>query len=68
MDASKVDLAYGDTTVLLAIGLLDYELADYREAANRLGRLLEDRKLGTPMMVGDGWIGLHVKIERADSL
>jgi tetratricopeptide (TPR) repeat protein len=50
-DPAKVDIAYGDVHVLFSKALVLFELGDYQEAAKRLGRLLEDRKLGTPRIV-----------------
>jgi hypothetical protein len=37
-----------DPAVTLGIGLIAYDLGDFAEAQRRLGRLLTDRKLGTP--------------------
>src|SRR6185503_10751408 len=37
----------------LGIGLIAYDLGDYAEAQQRLGRLLTDRKLGTPTITID---------------
>lgn len=46
VDPTKVDLKFGDVSVFYALGLLNYELGYYDEAAAKLGRLLADRKLG----------------------
>ena len=46
VDPAKADLRFGDVSVFYAIGLLNYELANYEEASAKLARLLTDRKLG----------------------
>lgn len=48
VDATKVDVRYGDVAVLFAKAQVLFELGEYGQAAERLGRLLEDRKLGSP--------------------
>ena len=50
-DVPKAELMYGDVSVLQAKALTLYELGQYKEASSRLGRLLEDRKLGTPRII-----------------
>jgi hypothetical protein len=48
LDPKVSDVTYPDPAVSLGIGLISYRLGDYGEAQQRLGRLLTDRKLGTP--------------------
>jgi hypothetical protein len=42
------DPNYPDPAVMLGIGLIQYDLGSYPEAQKTLGKLLTDRKLGTP--------------------
>ena len=51
VDPAKVDLKYGDVAVLFAKAKVLFELAEYEQARDRFGRLLEDRKLGTPRII-----------------
>ncbi len=51
VDPAKVDVKYGDVSVLFAKAQVLFELAEYKEAASRLARLLEDRKLGMPRII-----------------
>lgn len=51
VDAAKVDVKYGDVQVLFAKAQVLFELAEYKDAAGRFARLLEDRKLGTPRII-----------------
>jgi hypothetical protein len=48
LEASSPERNYPDPAVTLGIGLIAYDLGDFTEAQRRLGRLLTDRKLGTP--------------------
>jgi hypothetical protein len=48
LDPKTADVNSPDPAVSLGIGLLSYSMGDYAEAQKRLGRLLTDRKLGTP--------------------
>jgi hypothetical protein len=47
---SGADPNYPDPQVSLRIGLIAYDLGDYQEAQNQLGKLLNDRKLGTAVI------------------
>lgn len=49
-DASAADRNSPDPAVELGIGLIAFDLGNYAEAQKRLGRLLTDRKLGTPLI------------------
>ena len=51
VDASKVDVKYGDVGVLFAKAQVLFELGDYKQASQRFAKLLEDRKLGMPRVV-----------------
>ncbi|HEV2295582.1 MAG TPA: hypothetical protein VGR35_17165 [Tepidisphaeraceae bacterium] len=48
--ASAADRNAPDPAVALGIGLIAYDLGNYTEAQKRLGQLLTDRKLGTPLV------------------
>ena len=48
LDPKTADLNYPDPAVSLGIGSISYDLGDYAQAQQRLGKLLTDRKLGTP--------------------
>lgn len=48
LDPASPDRNYPDPAVSLGIGLISYDLGDFATAQQRLGRLLTDRKLGTP--------------------
>ncbi|HEX8522358.1 MAG TPA: hypothetical protein VF669_08890 [Tepidisphaeraceae bacterium] len=48
LDNPSVASTDSDPAVSLGIGLVSFDLADYPEAQKRLGRLLVDRKLGSP--------------------
>jgi len=48
LDPNSPDAKYPDPAVTLGIGLIAYDLGDVAESQRRLGRLLTDRKLGTP--------------------
>jgi hypothetical protein len=47
--ASTADRNSPDPAVSLGIGLIAFDLENYAEAQKRLGQLLTDRKLGTPV-------------------
>ncbi len=47
---SGADPNYPDPQVMLRIGLIAYDLGDYKEAQTQLGKLLNDRKLGTAVI------------------
>ena len=51
VEASQVDVKYGDVSVLFAKAQVLFELGEYQEAAGRFARLLEDRKLGMPRLI-----------------
>ena len=48
LEPNSPERNYPDPAVTLGIGLIAYDLGDFAEAQRRLGRLLTDRKLGTP--------------------
>lgn len=48
-DARATEPGLYDPQVTLAIGLIQYELGDWQSAADRLGKLLQARKLGSPV-------------------
>ncbi len=48
LDPKSADMNYPDPAVSLGIGSIAYDLGNYAEAQQRLGKLLTDRKLGTP--------------------
>ena len=45
---TRIDPEYPHVNVLLGVGLVNFELGDYEGSRDALGRLLVDRKLGTP--------------------
>jgi hypothetical protein len=48
LDPNSPEAKYPDPAVTLGIGLIAYDLGDFAESQRRLGKLLTDRKLGTP--------------------
>lgn len=48
LDPKSADPTYPDPAVSLGIGLISFDLGDFATAQARLGKLLNDRKLGSP--------------------
>jgi hypothetical protein len=46
-----IDPNYPDPSVTLGIGVVQFDLGNYKDAQEKIGRLLVDRKLGTPTMI-----------------
>ena len=53
MDRGSTDVQYGDVSVLFGKAQVLFDLGDYPQAAQRFGRLLEDRKLGAAWIAGE---------------
>ncbi|MGH7214948.1 MAG: hypothetical protein ACREIT_09310, partial [Tepidisphaeraceae bacterium] len=51
LEGTETDPNYPDPQVTLGMGLIQYDLQNYQEAQKALGKLLGDRKLGTPTMI-----------------
>jgi hypothetical protein len=49
--AGHIDPSQPDAKVMLGIGLTDFELQDYKDAASLLGDLLNNNKLGGPTLL-----------------
>ncbi|HTL30273.1 MAG TPA: hypothetical protein VL282_13665 [Tepidisphaeraceae bacterium] len=60
---SGADPNYPDPQVSLRIGLIAYDLGDFQEAQNRLGKLLNDRKLGTAVIEETDTNGINKTID-----
>jgi hypothetical protein len=54
LDPKSPEANSPDPAVSLGIGVIAYDLGDYATAQQRLGRLLVDRKLGTPTIAVEG--------------
>ena len=50
LDPASPERNYPDPAVSLGIGLIAYDLGDFAESQRRIGKLLTDRKLGTPTL------------------